>query len=190
MNSIKTQLKRQIKLVGEIKGNNKKDLKTIAREAGIQYSGFLKWYNDDNINMTEKNLEKVATVLGKSLLLVDKQVIGGESKPKVKVINLSDDVKETKILFKDEPHPFIVKSNKGRYAICTKPYNPKKTVIYTIVDFDKDIRSTVSNVLSPYDFNTQEDIDKCMEDLFSGKTYLSLRNQIKLEIEDIILPKK
>lgn len=87
-----------------------------------------------------------------------------------------------KVYFSSEKAPYTVKAFDGRYAICTKPYNFKKTVMYTIVDFKKDKRSTNNLVFNIYDYKVQKDIDQCLKDLRSGEIELSRRNSVDLDI--------
>jgi hypothetical protein len=47
-----------------------------------------------------------------------------------------------KIKFKREKQRYTIQATDGRYLICTKPFNAKKTVIYTIVDLKEKIRGT------------------------------------------------
>jgi len=76
MSTIKEQLKREIELRGEIrsriKGKEKNDLKKIAKEAGIDYNGFLRWFKNENRSMGDKNIDKIASVLNKRFVLIDK----------------------------------------------------------------------------------------------------------------------
>jgi hypothetical protein len=90
-----------------------------------------------------------------------------------------------KIYFDGETAPYTVKAFDGRRAICTKPFNLHKTVLYTIVDFKEGIRSTNDLVFNDYDYSKQEDIDRCMADLKSKKVALSERNAIQLKIEKV-----
>ena len=72
MPTIKAQLRREIALRGKLKGKDKKDLKTIANESGIDYMGFRQWYNEDERGMSDKNIQKILDSLGKRLVLIDK----------------------------------------------------------------------------------------------------------------------
>lgn len=90
-----------------------------------------------------------------------------------------------KVYFSSEKAPYTVKAFDGRYAICTKPYNFKKTVMYTIVDFKEDKRSTNNLVFNIYDYKVQKDIDQCLKDLRSGEIQLSRRNSIGLDIRRV-----
>jgi hypothetical protein len=49
-----------------------------------------------------------------------------------------------RVRFAEERGPYTVKAlaANGRYAICTKPFNPQRTVLYTIVDSQRQVRGT------------------------------------------------
>lgn len=88
-----------------------------------------------------------------------------------------------KIYFKSEKKPYRVKAFDGRYAICTKPFNLQKTVIYTIIDFKENKRSSDSyGKYGKYKYSLQEDIDEALKALKSGEMTLSVKNAIDLDI--------
>ena len=91
-----------------------------------------------------------------------------------------------KIYFAEEVRPYIIKAMGFQYAICTKPFNLKHTVLYTIVDFKEKIRGTNYFVFNPYDYAIQDDIDQCLKDLGSGETEISYRNRIELKINRVV----
>jgi hypothetical protein len=88
----------------------------------------------------------------------------------------------SKILFTGEKMAYTVKACNERYAICTKPFNLKKTVLYTIVDLEQGVRGTNDFVFNPYDFKSQEDIEQCLRDLVNGSVGISRRNSVPLAI--------
>lgn len=90
-----------------------------------------------------------------------------------------------KIYFSSEKTPYTIKAFDGRYAICTKPYNFKKTVIYTIIDFKNNIRSTNNLVFNMYDYKILNDINECLNDLKTGDVELSRRNSVELDITKV-----
>ena len=45
-----------------------------------------------------------------------------------------------KIKFASEAQRYTVQARSNRYAICTKPFNARRTVIYTIIDFERGVR--------------------------------------------------
>lgn len=46
----------------------------------------------------------------------------------------------SKIKFLSEKQRYMVQASDERFAICTKPMNALKTVLYTIIDFEEDVR--------------------------------------------------
>lgn len=90
-----------------------------------------------------------------------------------------------KIIFHEDKNHFTIKAISNRFAICTRPYNLKKTVFYTIIDFENNKRSTTDLVFNIYDFKNQLDIEQCLLDLESGEISLSRRNQVDLNILNI-----
>ena len=47
-----------------------------------------------------------------------------------------------KIHFEGERNAYTIRACDSRYLICTKPFNPRKTVLYTIVDLQEKVRGT------------------------------------------------
>lgn len=102
------------------------------------------------------------------------------------------------IRFEADNLPFTVKACSHRYLICTRPivlsdlkdwnecgYTKSelmKTVIYTIVDLDEQIRGPHDRVLSPYDYVQQQDIETCLEDIEKGEISISVRYRVPLDI--------
>jgi hypothetical protein len=110
------------------------------------------------------------------------------------------------ITFSEEKLPYMVKAVKGKFAICTRKLDKKEDdnllqykvdmdayctkkqafddlkneVVYTIIDFERMKRGRNDFIFNPYDYKDQEDIDKCMLNLLSGKCKLSKRNEIEL----------
>ena len=87
-----------------------------------------------------------------------------------------------KIRFAEEKKPYTIRACNDRFLICTKPFAPKHTVLYTIVDLQKEIRGTDWWVLGIYDYINDSDCKQCLDDLVSGECEISHRNRIKLNI--------
>jgi len=90
-----------------------------------------------------------------------------------------------KIKFQGEGQRYTVRavSADGRWAICTKPFNLKHTVLYAIVDFKEAVRG-------PDDFRglgyeTPEQITNAMAMLEAGEAQVSARSDLRLDIERI-----
>lgn len=89
---------------------------------------------------------------------------------------------DKKIYFLEEKYAYRIKAMNDKYLICTKPFNLKKTVFYTIVDLEKNIRGSNNLIFNIYDYENQEDIDRCLNDLINKTIEISMRNRIPLRI--------
>lgn len=113
-----------------------------------------------------------------------------------------------KILFEEDLLPYEVKAINERFAVCTREINKrndhdllrfevergayasiddawegnKKEVVYTIIDFEKNIRGT-ENLLFCMGFKTIKLCKEALERLTSGETEISRRNQVGLNIK-------
>lgn len=88
----------------------------------------------------------------------------------------------TKIWFDGERHAYTVQACDDRYLVCTKPYNLYKTVMYTIVDLQGEIRGADSRVFSK-GYETQKDCKTALKELQTGALEISYRNQVPLKIK-------
>lgn len=91
-----------------------------------------------------------------------------------------------KIKFKEDKRSYTVKASKGQFAICTYP--AFGSVVYSIVDFDKEVRAPNDYLFNIFDYSKQEGIDECMDRLFwpetdGGRCQLSTRKSCKINIE-------
>ena len=71
------------------------------------------------------------------------------------------------------------------FAICTKPFNPKKTVLYTVIDWHEQIRGT-ENLVFGMGAETMKQCEEMLERLTQGETEVSSRNNVELDIESYI----
>lgn len=91
----------------------------------------------------------------------------------------------TKIKFKSEKNFYEIRASNEKYSICTKPYNPRKTVLYTIVNFTEKIRGS-ENLVFGFGAETDIQCEEMLNRLTKGETEISRRNRKKLDIEKII----
>lgn len=94
-----------------------------------------------------------------------------------------------KVKFFREKQRFTIRACNERFAICTKPFNPRHTVIYTIVDLKENVRGT-ENLVFGFGAETDEECSEMLERLTKGtenglETQVSHRNGMKLDIESI-----
>lgn len=89
-----------------------------------------------------------------------------------------------KVKFAEEKQRYTVSACDDRYLVCTKPFNPKKTYLYTMVDLKSKIRGTDGYAMNwGFDYRKKEDAEKYISNLKSGEIEISYRNRIKLNIE-------
>ena len=88
-----------------------------------------------------------------------------------------------KIKFTEEKRAYTIRACNDRYLICTKPFNPKHTVLYTIVDLQEGIRGRDFWIFGIYEYKDEMECWRCLNDLKAGVCEISRRNRIKLNIE-------
>ncbi len=92
------------------------------------------------------------------------------------------------IKFKNEKQKYTIQACNNRFLICTKPMNAQKTVLYTIVDLEKDIRGT-ENLIFGMGAETREQCEEMLQRLMGEckdtdfVTEVSYRNRIELNLE-------
>ena len=86
-----------------------------------------------------------------------------------------------KIRFVEEKQKYVVQASNNKFAICTKPFNARNTVLYCILDFDRGIRGT-ENLIFGLGAETKEDCDEMLERLTSGETEITHRNNTPIKI--------
>ena len=86
-----------------------------------------------------------------------------------------------RIRFAEEKQSYTIRAKDERFLVCTKPFNPRKTVLYTIVDLVNNIRGT-ENLIFCMGFETDEDCQEALRRLSSGESEVSRRNFIPLKI--------
>jgi len=69
-----------------------------------------------------------------------------------------------KIKFAEHKRPFTIKACNDRWLICTKPFNPKKTFIYTIVDLLNNLRGP-DNYYCKFDYDNIEQANLALIEL-------------------------
>ena len=90
------------------------------------------------------------------------------------------------VWFSTSKKSFKVRECNDRFAICTQPFNLRpKTVVYTIIDFDRDVRGEDNLIFTVYDYYSDEDCKQAMEDLMSGEIEVSYKRN-KNTILDIV----
>jgi hypothetical protein len=88
------------------------------------------------------------------------------------------------IKFKSEKIRYAVQACNERFIVCTKPFNVRKTVLYTIVDLQNQIRGP-ENLIFCMGFETKEDCEEALMRLSKDESEISHRNRIPLDIEAV-----
>ena len=88
-----------------------------------------------------------------------------------------------KIKFAESKQRFTIRACNSRYMVCTKPFNAKKTFLYTIVDLEEGIRGRDGYICTAYDYTKESEAKKYLKELASGKIEISSRHRYKLNIE-------
>jgi hypothetical protein len=89
-----------------------------------------------------------------------------------------------KVKFASEKQRYTVRCASKRYAICTKPFNAQKTVLYTIIDQWRNIRAPENLV---FGMGAETDIE-CLEmlvRLLDNESEPSYRHEHYLDIEAV-----
>lgn len=87
--------------------------------------------------------------------------------------------KGSKVQFAEERRSYTVRAIGLRFAVCTKPFNPRHTVLYTIIDIKEKVRGT-ENLVFGMGAETNEQCENMLRRLESGETEISRRNLIPL----------
>lgn len=92
--------------------------------------------------------------------------------------------KGDKVWFPGQKQGYTVRVRNHRYIICTKPFNLRKTVIYTIIDMKEQIRGT-ENLIFCMGFETDKQCEEALQRLIKGESEITRRNRVPLVIEKI-----
>lgn len=87
-----------------------------------------------------------------------------------------------KVYIPGEKRPYTVRVRDDRYIICTKPYNPKQTVLYFIIDLAKKWRAPDDRLLCS-GYETDEQCKERLSELQCGDIELSRRRGLPLDID-------
>lgn len=110
-----------------------------------------------------------------------------------------DAVVGSRITFAGERRAYTVRARGERYLVCTKPFAPLRTVLYTVVDLLENVRGT-ENLIFGMGAETDEDCAAMLrrlegdadESLYSFAPYtpteVSRRNRVPLNIVRVRAP--
>lgn len=83
------------------------------------------------------------------------------------------------IRFKPRGMPFTVQARNRRFIIATRPFAPKKTVLYTVIDLKEQVRGP-DNLIFCMGYETREACELRLIDLVDGSAEVSHRKRVPL----------
>lgn len=92
----------------------------------------------------------------------------------------------SKIKFEKEKQRYTVQASNRYFSVCTKPFNPQKTVLYTVIDWIHGIRGT-ENLVFGAGAESKLDCEEMLQRLTLNRTQISHRNWCELDVEKIDL---
>lgn len=81
----------------------------------------------------------------------------------------------TKIWFDGEKQAYTVRASNTAYCVCTKPFNLKKTVLYTIIDWEYERRGPEDLIFS-MGAETDKQCEEMLERITNGDSEVSSRH--------------
>lgn len=98
-----------------------------------------------------------------------------------------------KVKFDSEVQRYTVQACNDRFAVLTKPFNAKRTYLYTITDLEESRRGAVDRVFGlTRDVDSHDGAKEQLSDLVAGVEGISRRNTVPLsacEIEQLLVTK-
>lgn len=102
------------------------------------------------------------------------------------MINSSNAKVGDKIYIPEQKRPYTIRARDERYIIATKPFNPKHTVLYFIIDLIKGWRGPDDRIFCS-GYESDEDVHNRLTELQKGEIELSYRHSLKeIAIEKIV----
>lgn len=91
-----------------------------------------------------------------------------------------------KVKFDAEKQRYTVRARDSRFVIMTKPFNLRKTYLYTIADLQRGVRGADSMIFGSIDqYDTPEGAEENLKRLQSGEMEVSYRNVVPLSDAEI-----
>lgn len=83
--------------------------------------------------------------------------------------------------FKGESQPYRVRASNVAFVILTKPFNLRHTVLYSIIDWESNVRGP-EDLIFGMGAETDEACQEMLERLTAGETNVSKRHYAPLDI--------
>lgn len=161
------------------------------------------------IYLTQEQADYVKTKLAAGMRIWNPMLVSREEFIKAQndhiqawVMTLSEQLKDVKvgdrIKFKEEVQAYTVQARSANFLVLNKPFNARKTTLYTIIDIKEKVRGP-ENLIFGAGALTRQDCEEMIERL-EGRagnelngwvhTEVSYRNRIPVVIEKIIQQKR
>lgn len=100
-------------------------------------------------------------------------------------MDISDAPVGARVWFVGEARPYRIRARDERFLVCTKPFNLQRTVLYTVLDLQEQVRGTEDTLLCR---GAETDV-QCHEMLLrmGGESQVSSRNRVPLNIQRILV---
>ena len=95
----------------------------------------------------------------------------------------------SKVKFEGKKQSYTVQASNVAFAICNKPMNALKTVLYTVIDWQENVRGA-ENLIFSRGATTKKECEEMLERLTQGESEVSQRNRTPLKIEKLLLNNK
>ncbi len=86
-----------------------------------------------------------------------------------------------KVWVDGEKRPYRVRARNDRYAVCTKPFNPRHTVLYCILDAEAGWRAP-EGLIFGLGAETDEECEEMLARVTNGETELSRRRGVEWDV--------
>lgn len=92
-----------------------------------------------------------------------------------------------RVKFDEEAQRYTIQARDDRYLVCTKPFNARRTVLYSIVDL-QEMKRGPDNMLFGGGYETRQDCEERLADLNLAKfpMELSYRRSIPLNVLEVL----
>lgn len=100
--------------------------------------------------------------------------------------NLIEKLERAKVKLEGEVQRYTIQARNDRFIIMTKPFNLRKTYLYTIADLESGVRGACNLIFGmSYDVDTPEGANEALRWLESGRMEVSRRNCVNLSEGEI-----
>lgn len=87
-----------------------------------------------------------------------------------------------RVAFSEEKMAYTIQARSERYLICTKPFNARRTVLYTIVDLVDRVRGP-DNLLFGHGYETRADCEKRLAELLDPETCVDISHRRRIPLK-------